>query len=115
MSLEVGEPGELAPIFAALGDQTRLRLVAQLAAREPMSITRLTVGTDITRQAVTRHLEVLAEAGLVRATHRGRERLWELDESGLEPARRFLAHVSEWWDEKLAELKSNLEEPGAQS
>ena len=115
MSLEVRDRDELAPIFAALGDQTRLGLVAQLAAREPMSITRLTVGTDITRQAVTRHLEVLADAGLVHATHRGRERLWELDESGLEPARRFLTHVSEWWDEKLADLKASLEEQPAQS
>lgn len=75
-----------------------------------MSITRLTEGTDVTRQAVTRHLEVLEQAGLVRGTRRGRERLWELEPARIELARRSLDQISRWWDEKLAALKAKVEE-----
>jgi DNA-binding transcriptional ArsR family regulator len=75
-----------------------------------MSITRLTEGTDVTRQAVTRHLEVLEDAGLVHATRRGRERLWELEPKRIELARRSLDQISRWWDDKLAELKVKVEE-----
>ncbi len=112
MSRPVLESEDSASIFAALGDPTRLRLVARLAGGEPLSITRLTAGTDITRQAVTRHLEVLAAAGLVRGRRRGRERLWELDRARLELARRAIDRISGWWDEKLAELQTSVEEPG---
>ena len=66
-----------APIFAALGEETRLRLVAVLCVGGAMSIAQLTSGTEITRQAVTKHLQVLADAGLVRDIKVGRERLWE--------------------------------------
>ncbi len=99
-----------APIFAALGDETRLALVARLGAGGPMSIARLTAGTDVTRQAVTKHLHVLADAGLVRGSRRGRERVWELEPRRLEEARRRLALVSEQWDEALARLKSSVED-----
>ncbi len=101
---------DAAPVFAALGDETRLGLVARLSAGERVSITRLTAGTDVTRQAVTRHLEVLEDAGLVRATRRGRERLWELEPKRIELARRSLEEISRWWDEKLAALKAKVEE-----
>jgi DNA-binding transcriptional ArsR family regulator len=111
MSPEVRERDDPALIFAALGDPTRFRLVARLANGEPLSITRLTVGTDITRQAITRHLEVLAEAGLVHGRRRGRERLWELDRAQLELARSAIDHISEWWDEKLVDLKASVEKP----
>ena len=80
----------LAPVFSALGDDTRLRLIAALCAGGPVSITHLTSGTDITRQAVTKHLHVLADAGLVRGVKIGRERLWELEPARLEEARRTL-------------------------
>src|SRR5207244_1986807 len=103
---------QAAPLFAALGDEIRLGLVARLSAGEPLSITRLTAGTDVTRQAITRHLEVLSDAGLVRGTRRGRERLWELDRARLDLARRCIDHISEWWDEKLTDLKASVEEPG---
>jgi len=106
------ESDDSAQVFAALGDSTRLRLVARLAASEPLSITRLTAGTEITRQAVTHHLEVLADAGLVRGRRRGRERVWELDRARLELARRAIDHISTWWDEKLAEVKTSLEANG---
>src|SRR5262245_60898119 len=79
-----------APLFAALGDETRLHLVAILCAGGAMSITQLTAGTHITRQAVTKHLQVLAEAGLVHDIKVGRERMWQFEPTQLEEARRSL-------------------------
>ena len=102
----------MAPVFAALGDETRLGLVRRMAAGEPLSISRLAEGTRVTRQAVTRHLEVLADAGLVRSSRRGRERLFELEPARLALARRSLDQISRWWDEKLVGLKASLEEDG---
>lgn len=102
-------PEGTAKIFAALGDKTRLGLVARLAAEDALSIARLTENTRLTRQAVTRHLEVLAEAGVVRGTRRGRERLWQLEPARLALARRSLDEISRWWDEKLEALKASVE------
>lgn len=99
-----------APIFAALGDATRLRIVAKLAAGEPMSIARLTEGEAMTRQAISKHLSVLAEAGLVRDVRRGRERLWALAPARLDTARRYLELVSERWDSALARLARLVED-----
>src|SRR5512145_948077 len=90
-----------AAVFAALGDPTRLALVARLCAGGPLSIARLTEGTDVTRQAVTKHLHVLAEAGLVRGLRHGRESVWELETRRLEAARRYLEHISQRWDAAL--------------
>jgi len=98
-----------APLFAALGDQTRLALVARLSTGGPRSITLLTVGSSVTRQAITKHLQVLAGAGLVRQTRRGRERLWRLDPERLDIAQRFLAHISHQWDQRLNRLRSLVE------
>jgi DNA-binding transcriptional ArsR family regulator len=98
-----------APIFAALGDETRLRLVAVLCVGGALSITQLTLGTDITRQAITKHLGVLAAAGLVRDVKLGRERLWEFDPASLEEARRSLEAIGEQWDNALARLKIAVE------
>ena len=98
-----------APIFAALGDETRLRLVAALCVGGAMSITQLTSGTDITRQAITKHLGVLAAAGLVRDVKLGRERLWEFEPASLEEARRSLDAIGEQWDHALARLKLAVE------
>src|SRR5881296_1641995 len=99
-----------APTFAALGDEIRLGIVERLSAGGRMSITRLTEGTDVTRQAVTRHLEVLEDAGLVRAMRQGRERLWELEPKRIELARRSLEEISRWWDKKLGALQERVEE-----
>jgi DNA-binding transcriptional ArsR family regulator len=99
-----------APIFAALGDGTRLRLVSRLCAGGPMSIARLTAGTHVTRQAVTKHLLVLAGAGLVRGRRQGRQRLWELEPRQLEAARRYLDVISQRWDDTLGRLKAALED-----
>ena len=98
-----------APIFAALGDATRLRIVAKLSATGPLSIARLTEGEAMTRQAITKHLAVLAEAGLVRDLWRGRERLWEFQPSPLDTARRYLDLVSQRWDAALARLAAMVE------
>ena len=98
-----------APIFAALGDETRLRLIAVLCAGGAVSIAQLTSGTEITRQAVRKHLQVLAEAGLVRDIKVGRERLWEFEPMQLEEARRSLDVIARQWDHALAKLKVTVE------
>src|SRR5262245_64096448 len=85
---------EAAPLFAALGDETRLRVVARLCEEGPLSITRLTEGADVSRQAVTKHLRVLADAGLVRSAREGRENVWELEPRRLAEARRLLDVIS---------------------
>lgn len=98
-----------APIFAALGDETRLRLIAVLCAGGAMSIAQLTSGTDITRQAITKHLQVLADAGLVHDVKVGRERLWEFEPTQLEEARRSLEAIGAQWDQALQKLKMAVE------
>src|SRR5947209_8032237 len=84
---------ETAPIFAALGDRTRLGLITRLATNDGLSITELTADAGVTRQAVTRHLEVLEDAGLVRGHREGRERVWELEPVRLAIARRSLEQI----------------------
>jgi DNA-binding transcriptional ArsR family regulator len=97
-------------VFAALGDETRLRLVARMSERGPQSIARLSEGEPVTRQAITKHLKVLAGAGIAHDVRRGREHLWELERSRLEDARRCLDLVSREWDEALARLKAFVED-----
>ena len=98
-----------APVFAALGEEARLKLVTALCVGGAMSIAQLTHGMDITRQAVTKHLDVLAAAGLVRDIKVGRERLWEFEPSRLDEARRTLEVIGEQWDRALAKLKRAVE------
>src|SRR5690349_24964706 len=89
---------EAAPLFAALGDETRLRVVTRLCEEGPLSIARLTEGTDVTRQAVTKHLRVLETAGLVHGTRDGRENVWQLEPRRIAEARRLLDEISAEWD-----------------
>ncbi|MFO0746190.1 MAG: metalloregulator ArsR/SmtB family transcription factor [Myxococcota bacterium] len=103
------DPVRAAPIFAALGDATRLAVLARLARGGPASIVELTLATEVTRQAVTKHLQVLAAAGLVRDHKAGRERTWELDARPIEEARRSLDNLSRHWDEALSRLKAQVE------
>jgi DNA-binding transcriptional ArsR family regulator len=98
-----------APVFAALADETRLRIVSRLAGGESLSITQITDGETVSRQAITKHLAVLAEAGLVRDVWQGRERLWELDVAPLKVARTCLDLVSQRWDQRLERLRSLVE------
>jgi DNA-binding transcriptional ArsR family regulator len=99
-----------ASVFAALGDETRLGLLAKLTDGEPLSISRLTAGTKLTRQAVTKHLRVLEGVGVVHAVKTGRESLFALDPRPIESAQAYLEHVSQQWDNALARLKALVEE-----
>ncbi|MES2939153.1 MAG: metalloregulator ArsR/SmtB family transcription factor [Pseudomonadota bacterium] len=103
---------ELAAVFFALGDATRLRLVAVLCAGGAFSISQLTANTDITRQAVTKHLRVLSGAGLVRDVKIGRERLWQFDPTQIEEARHSLDIIGRQWEQALGKLKAFVEEGG---
>jgi len=98
-----------AAVFAALGDETRLALVAALAAGAPRSIAQLTGGSRITRQAITKHLRVLEGAGVVRSARRGRQSLFELDPAPLTEMQEYLGRVAEQWDQVLSRLKSLVE------
>jgi DNA-binding transcriptional ArsR family regulator len=100
---------ESAPIFAALGDETRLSIVSRLCADGPTSISSLTEGSGVTRQAVTKHLRALAEAGLVIDARQGRERVWAIEPQRLTAARRFLDRMSAVWDARLERLKWAVE------
>lgn len=101
----------LAGVFAALGDPTRLKLVAVLCAGGALSIAQLTANTDISRQGVTKHLQVLADAGVVRDVKQGRERLWQLDPVQIEEAKRTLEVIGRAWDGALGKLKMFAESP----
>lgn len=96
-------------MFAALGDDTRLRLVASLSDGVPRSIRELTAATDVTRQAVTKHLQTLSAAGLVTGTKAGREHHWRLEPQQLERARASLEALEQQWDRALHRLKAALE------
>jgi len=97
-------------VFAALGDETRLSVLTELCNGVPQSISRLTAGTNLSRQAVTKHLRVLANAGVVRSVRVGRESLFELELQPIEELRDYLDQVSKQWDDALARLKSHVEE-----
>jgi len=99
-----------APVFSALGDETRLRLVGELSRGAPRSISQLTGASRLTRQAITKHLRVLERAGLVRGVRRGRESLFALEPAPLADARRYLDMVAAQWDRALERLKDLVEE-----
>jgi DNA-binding transcriptional ArsR family regulator len=98
-----------AALFAALGDETRLRLVSRLSHDGPMSIARLTTEFAVTRQAITKHLRVMEEAGLVRNTRHGRESLWYMERKRLVEVHRHLQSISKQWDDTLGRLRSFLD------
>jgi DNA-binding transcriptional ArsR family regulator len=99
----------LAGVFAALGDPTRLKLVAAICVGGAFSIAQLTANTDISRQGVTKHLQVLADAGVVRDVKLGRERLWQIEPAQIEEARRTLEVIGRQWDVALGKLKAFAE------
>jgi len=103
-------PNNAGPLFAALGDETRLAIVLRLGAGTPLSISRLAAGFAITRQAVTKHLRVLEQAGLVRTMKSGRESVWELERDRVIEARQYLDEISKQWDEKIERLRELVEE-----
>jgi DNA-binding transcriptional ArsR family regulator len=96
-------------IFAALGDATRLALVSKLSASQSRSISQLTEGSALTRQAITKHLEVLERVKMVHKIRAGRESLFQFDPEPLEDAKKYLALVSAEWDQTLGRLKAFVE------
>ena len=101
---------DAAPLFAALGDETRLGLILRLSSGGPGSITQLSAKAAVSRQAITKHLRVLADAGLVRSTRRGREQVWDLEPRRLVDAHAYLDRISAQWDAALERLKRFVEE-----
>ncbi len=101
---------EAAPVFAALGDGTRLRILDRLSEQGPMPIVELTEGTGITRQAVTKHLTALKDAGLLRSARVGRQQIWELEPKGLDKVQRHLETISRQWDAAIDRLRAFVED-----
>src|SRR5580693_4032594 len=99
-----------AVIFAALGDTTRLALVAKLCSRQPRSISQLTERSKLTRQAITKHLRVLERAGIVRSVKAGRKSVFEFDLEPIAEVREYLGFVSEQWDQALSRLEAFVED-----
>jgi DNA-binding transcriptional ArsR family regulator len=97
-------------LFAALGDETRLALVARLSSGQPRSISQLTAGSRLTRQAITKHLRVLANAGIVRCVRAGRESLYEFQPQRIAEMAEYLEFVSRQWDQTLSRLKAFVED-----
>lgn len=99
----------VAPVFTALGDETRLYLVSRLCREGPLSISRLAEGTTLSRQAVTKHLRVLSNAGIARSGRRGREQLWQIQARRLSEVRRLLNEIATQWDQALGRLSVFVE------
>ena len=106
----VSRLADAAPVFAALGDDTRLRIVARLCDGGPLSIVRLADGATVSRQAITKHLHALEQARLVRSFREGRERIWELEPARLDEARRHLDRISQQWDAAIGRLRALVEQ-----
>jgi DNA-binding transcriptional ArsR family regulator len=98
-----------APVFAALGDETRLALIARLSDGQPRSISQLTEGLSLTRQAVTKHLRVLEGAGLVHGMRAGRETRFAFEPAPIARIATYLELVAQQWDDALCRLKSFVE------
>ena len=103
-------PREPARLFAVLGDETRLRLVSRLCHHGPTSITDLTEGFPISRQAITKHLQAMEQAGLVRSRRHGRERVWQVSPRRLADVRRQVETISQQWDDALGRLRRAVED-----
>jgi DNA-binding transcriptional ArsR family regulator len=99
-----------APLFAALGDETRLQIVARLCGDGPMPIARLAKGARVSRQAITKHLQVLENAGIARGSRVGREYIWGLRTQGLSEVQRHLNQISHQWDAAIERLRAMVED-----
>ena len=98
-----------APVFAALGDETRLSLIGKLCGGQPRSISQLTKGSRLTRQAITKHLRVLERAEIVRSVRAGRESVFEFNPRPIEEIKSYIELVAEEWDQALGRLKAFVE------
>lgn len=99
-----------ASVFAALGDETRLSLVDKLRVGESQTISQLTKGTHLTRQAITKHLRVLEDVGLVKSRPSGRENFFIFDPDPIEGLQEYLDLVAKQWDQALHRLKNFVED-----
>jgi DNA-binding transcriptional ArsR family regulator len=108
-ALAAAQVRDAAPLFAALGDETRLRLLVRLSSSGPGSIARLSAKSAVSRQAIKKHLDVLSKAGLVRGSRRGREHIWQMEPTRLADARVYLDQISRQWDDALQRLKQLVE------
>ena len=106
---DTAKRADLALVFAALGDKTRLHIVARLCAEGPLSITRLTAGAGVSRQAITKHVHALEEAGLGHVTRVGRESVWQLRPNRLADVQRCLDQISRQWGAALGRLRILVE------
>lgn len=106
----IAKPQVHARVFAALGDATRLALVVKLCSGQPRSISQLTRGSRLTRQAITKHLRVLEKVALVHSVRTGRESLFALNPEPMDELKKYLDHVSAQWDRALSRLKAYVEE-----
>ncbi len=111
-TVSAADVADAASVFAALGDETRLRIVTRLCCEGPQPIVRLTDGASVTRQAVTKHLHALSNAGLVRGYRVGRQTVWELEPKRLEEVRGYLDAISAQWDRALGRLQAFVEKRG---
>lgn len=100
----------MAMVFSALGDDTRLSLLRKLAEFGPQSLGKLTEGESVTRQAVAKHLSVLANSGLAAFTRRGREQIWEVRTARLRETERHLEEISRQWDGAIDRLRKFVED-----
>jgi DNA-binding transcriptional ArsR family regulator len=100
-----------APMFAALGDDTRLSLLAKLSDGHTRSIAGLSLDTRLTRQAITKHLHVLENAGMVTSTRVGRESQFALRPESIVELKAYLDNVSRQWDDALLRLQAFVERP----
>ena len=103
--------GAAVKVFAALGDRTRLSLVSKLSDGQRYSISHLTKGSKLTRQAITKHLRVLEGAGIVHRVRTGRESIFEFNPEPIGESKKYLDLISEQWDQALGRLKSFVERP----
>ena len=101
---------ESAPVFAALGCVTRLELLSRLSDGRDYSITELTNGLDLTRQAITKHLQVLQHAGIVNRRRVGRESRFTIRPEPIAQAKDYLTRVSDQWDKSIARLRATVEQ-----
>ncbi len=109
-AVALGKTGRVhVPVFAALGDETRLALVAKLCERSPQSISQLADGSKLTRQAISKHLQVLESAGIVDSVRVGRECHYEFDPEPIDGIKGYLDDVSRQWDAALGRLKAFVE------
>jgi len=99
-----------APLFDALGDPNRLRIIVRLCDVGPCSTSQVTLAIPVTRQAASKHLQLLEAVGLVTSSRHGRERLWAVQTEPLARASDYLTQLSRRWDAAVDRLRAFVED-----